>query len=1051
MRIKKFLSLLLILTILFTNYSFVSAASIIKYSRDGGDNLTPIAKEITDDYYLNGIYNAETIYVAANNVEIYKYGSTTEKLQSAGTITDYADATTSFAQNQKYYLLFAAENTRVNYVIALPEGETTLENVATIVYYGGLKYNGNTYNVRMDIDKICKIGDTKVQLGIRKGATPNDVNGGTDLTKYTTGGSPQLAQRGLDANSKMETYLKYSIIDNSGNPVSVSGVWGFTDVDGSDTSGESWILKDFVAQHFNINTNTFMTSESKNNSVVSANFKYKIVDNNSATQIYSTAATDSLESVYFKIDNKSSLSVVRHVEGKVNATSALRFLPNVIKRYNNVFTEVLGGTINPTPAVTNIQNGANQTVTYSPADASKQYLKSITVDGSSVSTAQYPNNYTFQNIQSDHRIRVEYANKYIVTFDAKGGTPTPDKQYVNPNGLAALPSTSPTKAGYTFDGWQLKGQTTKYNFSTPVTSNITLEARWTPNPYTITYYGLEGSSFAQTNPNPGTYTIESNDIVFQYPTKTGYTFKGWYSDSTYSTPITGVPKGSTGNKNAYAKWEEAANPTYKVEHYVKGANGQYPTTATYTDQKNDKRIGETATATARTIAGYEVDTAANNVMSGSVPATGTLTLKIYYKPVNYKITYEPNGGVNSPENPPTYTVNENITLKDPTREGYVFKGWYEDANYTNKIEVIEGSRKENIKVYAKWEAKPNPTYKVEHYLKGTDGKYPTTPTHIDQKNDKKVGETANATARTIPGYEVDTAADNVMSGSVPATGTLTLKIYYKPVNYKITYEPNGGVNSPENPPTYTVNENITLKDPTREGYVFKGWYEDANYTNKIEVIEGSRKENIKVYAKWEASKTTEYNVEYYLENSNGEYELKLTVPCTGTTDETANAEILEFGGYKENTTHKNRNVSGTIKGDGSLVLRVYYDRIRHTVSFDPQNGEKIDDQIVPNGEKVEEPDKPTNEGYVFDHWYYTNENGEQVVYDFDTPVTSDIKLIAKWDIAIPEGNNNDNTVAPTIIPQTGDFNPAIAFSIMAMVTLAGVFGIKYFIYKRTIK
>lgn len=78
-------------------------------------------------------------------------------------------------------------------------------------------------------------------------------------------------------------------------------------------------------------------------------------------------------------------------------------------------------------------------------------------------------------------------------------------------------------------------------------------AEWEPTPYTITYY-LNGG----TNPNTAQseYTIISNTYILPTPTKTGYTFLGWYDNSSFSgNVITQIPKGSYGNKEFYAKWK----------------------------------------------------------------------------------------------------------------------------------------------------------------------------------------------------------------------------------------------------------------------------------------------------------------------------------------------------------------------------------------------------------------------------------------------------------------------------------------------------------------
>ena len=72
-------------------------------------------------------------------------------------------------------------------------------------------------------------------------------------------------------------------------------------------------------------------------------------------------------------------------------------------------------------------------------------------------------------------------------------------------------------------------------------------------PYTITY-NLNGGTNSTSNPTE--YNVESGNIVLATPTKTGYTFEGWYSDSSYTTKVTQIPGGSTGNKTLYAKWEK---------------------------------------------------------------------------------------------------------------------------------------------------------------------------------------------------------------------------------------------------------------------------------------------------------------------------------------------------------------------------------------------------------------------------------------------------------------------------------------------------------------
>lgn len=107
---------------------------------------------------------------------------------------------------------------------------------------------------------------------------------------------------------------------------------------------------------------------------------------------------------------------------------------------------------------------------------------------------------------------------YTVTFDTNGGSKV-NSQTV-PYGETAEAPAIPAKTGYTFAGWYLEGE--KFNFSTPVTKDMTLTAKWTANQYTITFDTDGGSAVAPITQDYGTAITAP-----EAPTKTGYTFAGW--------------------------------------------------------------------------------------------------------------------------------------------------------------------------------------------------------------------------------------------------------------------------------------------------------------------------------------------------------------------------------------------------------------------------------------------------------------------------------------------------------------------------------------------
>ena len=217
--------------------------------------------------------------------------------------------------------------------------------------------------------------------------------------------------------------------------------------------------------------------------------------------------------------------------------------------------------------------------------------------------------------------------------------------------------------------------------------------------YTITY-NLNGGNNSAVNPN--TYTYYSSVVVLQNPTRKGYTFKGWYSDSNLTKKVTKIATGSTGNKTLYAKWAK----TYTITYKLNGGTNSKSIPKRYT--KIDSTITlKNPTRKGYTFKGWYSDSKykkkVTKIASGS---TGNKTLYAKWVKNTYKITYKLNSGKNSTKNPKTYTVTtKTITLKNPTRKGYVFQGWYSDAKFTKKVTKITKGSTGNKTLYAKWKKK----------------------------------------------------------------------------------------------------------------------------------------------------------------------------------------------------------------------------------------------------------------------------------------------------------------------------------------------------------
>ncbi|MEO2207774.1 InlB B-repeat-containing protein [Paenibacillus pabuli] len=146
-------------------------------------------------------------------------------------------------------------------------------------------------------------------------------------------------------------------------------------------------------------------------------------------------------------------------------------------------------------------------------------------------------------------------NSYTVNFDSNGGTAV-DDQSVQYGKLATAP-VDPTLAGHIFAGWFTDSRLSQaFDFdNTVVTGDITLYAKWTADKYTISFNSLGGSTVADV-------TVEHGDKLTAppSPSRSGYTFVGWYADSELKTPFDFDQTEILSDLTLYAKWNVIPSP-----------------------------------------------------------------------------------------------------------------------------------------------------------------------------------------------------------------------------------------------------------------------------------------------------------------------------------------------------------------------------------------------------------------------------------------------------------------------------------------------------------
>ena len=368
---------------------------------------------------------------------------------------------------------------------------------------------------------------------------------------------------------------------------------------------------------------------------------------------------------------------------------------------------------------------------------------------------------------------------YPITYTMNGGTNDEN----NPTTYTVedeVDLADPSRVGYTFAGWTDNGA-----IAAGSTGAKSFTANWTPISHAIAY-NLNGGTNAQAN--PATYTVE-DAVTLADPTRLGYTFNGWTEGDT-------IALGSTGAKTFTANWTII---NYAITYNLNGGTNAQANPATYTvedeiELADPSRVGYT-------FAGW---TEGDAIELGS---TGEKTFTANWTPINYAITYNLNGGTNDENNPATYTIEDEVTLADPTRLGYTFNGWTEGdtielgstgaKTFTANWTIIHYAITYNLNGGTNAQANPA-TYTVEDEIALADP--------------SRVGYTFNGWSN----------GGVIAAGS---TGEKTFTANWTAINYQITYNLNGGTNAQANPATYTIEDEVTLADPSRVGYTFNGWTE----------------------------------------------------------------------------------------------------------------------------------------------------------------------------------------------------------------------------------
>ena len=564
---------------------------------------------------------------------------------------------------------------------------------------------------------------------------------------------------------------------------------------------------------------------------------------------------------------------------------------------------------------------------------------------------------------------------YTVSYNVNGGTGSIASQTKTHGTNLTLTTAKPTGKSFTV--------TYNANGGTVSTSSKTVSQIFTNWNTAANGSGKTYNAGAKYSANESVtlYAQYANPSIGSLPTPTrsGYSFEGWYTSATGGTKITNSTE-VTANTTVYAHWKANA---YTVSYNVNGGTGSI---ASQTKTHGTNLTLTTAKPTGKSF------TVTYNANGGTVSTSSKTVSQIF---TNWNTAA--NGSGKTYNAGAKYSANESVTLyaqyanpsigslPTPTRSGYSFEGWYTSATggtkITNSTEVTA-----NTTVYAHWKAN---AYTVSYNVNGGTGSIASqTKTH----GTNLTLTTAKPTGKSF------TVTYNANGGTVSTSSKTVSQIF---TNWNTAA--NGSGKTYNAGAKYSANESVTLyaqyanpsigslPTPTRSGYAFDGWYTSANGGTKI-TDSTKVTANTTVYAHWKANA---YTVSYNVNGGTGSiasqtktHDTNLTLTMAKPTGKSFTVTYNANGGtvssssktVSQSFTNWNTaadgsgtayNAGATYSANASVTLYAQY--------ANPSIGS------LPT---------PTRSGYAFDGWY-TAANGGTKITD-STKVTANTTVYAHW-------------------------------------------------------
>jgi uncharacterized repeat protein (TIGR02543 family) len=603
----------------------------------------------------------------------------------------------------------------------------------------------------------------------------------------------------------------------------------------------------------------------------------------------------------------------------------------------------------------------------------------------------------------------------VLTYDNAG-------TLVSGKSCTVLASASPltcTVSGLT-NGTIYKFKTVAYNATGNATA-ASFSSTATPGPYTVIYNINGGTSGAISN---GSYNF-GTPLTLPTPTRTSYTFVGWYDTTTAGSliGIAGASYSPAANITIYARWTGIA---YTITYYSNGAtSGTVPAPGSFTAGGSATTIASnsgTLERTGYTFSNWDTSTAGTGTTytaGASYSANTNLNLYAKWAPIARTVTYSLNSGSGTtPTQLTNKYIGETFTVSSAaafSRAGFAFTGWSDGTNsYSAGATYTIAST--DVTLIAQWTGL---SYSITYAANGGSG---SLPTQINLSNGETFTVQTNSLTKT--GYSFVAWNDgtaNYAAGATYTMGTANVSLIaqWTATGYEITYDGNGsdGGSAPATGRYVTGGApySVALNTFTKTGYDFTGW----KTSGAVDYAPGAgyaTTANLALIAQW-AAKTIA--ISYNVNGGSGSAPASANWTYNAGTPATLDAGTgltktgYAFGGWAASASATTGAFTGT--PSSSLTYYAVWTPVFYTVTYaagsgsgtaPTESGKTLGTSFVlASGSSLTPPASSGAVTYSFAYWNDGTSNlaaGSSYLMD-----ASDVTLTAQW-IAIFNVTYNAN-------------------------------------------